>query len=100
MLKASALSKILLGLTALLCVSLTGCYPDPYQNPGDWSMTGASRENTAVQVTDKAELFQGHGDNTSNGIAASAALDTALSGGTAAGLQKPPKEISATPGSN
>ena len=100
MLKASAMSKILLGLTGLICVSLTGCYGDPYQNPADWSLTGASRENIAVQTADKTELFQGHGDTSSNGVAASAAVDTALTGGTAGGLQKPPKVITSSALSN
>jgi hypothetical protein len=75
-----------------LTVCLAGCYPDPFQNPGDWSMTGASRKNTAAQVETPSQLINGQQESGSNGVAASAAIDKALGGpaGTAAGLQTPP----------
>jgi hypothetical protein len=75
-----------------LSVSLSGCYLDPFQNPGNWSMTGASRKNIAVQVATPSQLISGQKDSGSNGVAASAAIDKALGGaaGTAAGLQTPP----------
>jgi hypothetical protein len=76
----------------VLIIGLTGCYTDPFQNPGDWSMTGASRKNTAVQVAAPSQLIIGQPESSSNGVAASAAIDKALGGaaGTAAGLQTPP----------
>lgn len=79
-----------------LCVALTGCYGDPFRNPGNWAMNAAPRENTAAQVADKSELLQGHGEATSNGVAAAAAVDLALGQpkGDAAGLQAPPKVVS------
>ncbi len=85
---------------AILCLGLTGCYPDPFQNPSDWSMTGAAREDTAVQVANKDDLLAGRGEAGSQGVAAAAGVDVAIGGaaGTAAGLQKPPKDISFTSG--
>jgi len=79
-------------LLAIAGIGLTGCYPDPFQNPADWSMNGGPRENLAQQAADPSELLQGHGDNMSNGVAAAAGVDTAIGGatGTAAGLQKAP----------
>ncbi len=90
-------SLILLCLTG---VSLAGCYPDPFQNPGDWAMTSAPRENLAAQVADPSELLQGHGDVNANGVAAAAGVDEAIGGaaGTAAGLQKPQPPITFTSG--
>lgn len=76
----------------VIVAALAGCYPDPYQNPGSWAMTGASRKNIAVQSAAPSQLIAGQGDDNSNGVAASAAIDKALGGaaGTAAGLQTPP----------
>jgi hypothetical protein len=76
----------------LLTLGLAGCYPDPFSNPGDWSMTGASHKNIAIQAADPSDLIAGRSDGSSNGVAASAAIDKALGGpaGTAAGLQAPP----------
>lgn len=76
----------------ILLIGLAGCYADPFQNPGDWSMTGASRKNTAVQVATPSQLISGQPGDSSNGVAASAAIDKALGGpaGTAAGLQTAP----------
>ncbi len=78
-------------LLSILALPLTGCYPDPYQNPGNWSMTGASRKNIVQQAANPADLLSGRSNPYSNGVAASAAVDQALGGaaGTAAGLQKP-----------
>lgn len=72
--------------------ALAGCYADPFQNPGNWSMTGASRKNIAVQTATPSQLISGQQADGSNGVAASAAIDKALGGpaGTAAGLQTPP----------
>jgi hypothetical protein len=87
-------------LLVLAGLGLSGCYLDPLQNPADWAMNGAPLENTAQMVSDKSELIQGHGDPSSNGVAAAAAVDVAIGGsaGTAAGLQKPPPPISFTSG--
>ena len=76
----------------VILTALAGCYPDPFQNPGSWAMTGASRRNIAVQSDAPSQLIEGQGDDNSNGVAASAAIDKALGGaaGTAAGLQTPP----------
>ncbi len=93
------ISRIFGGLAAILCVGLTGCYADPFQNPGNWTMNAAPRENVATQTADKTELFQGHGVGQSNGVAAAAGVDVALGGGTASGLQKPPKDITFSSGS-
>jgi hypothetical protein len=75
----------------VLSLGLTGCYLDPYQNPNDWSMTGASDKNIAAQAANPSDLISGKSNLYSNGVAASAAIDKALGGaaGTAAGLQTP-----------
>ncbi len=72
--------------------ALAGCYADPYQNPKNWAMNGAPRKDVAVQSAVPSQLIAGQGDDNSNGVAASAAIDKALGGaaGTAAGLQTPP----------
>jgi len=88
--------QFLVVLLGAMCVSLSGCYPDPYDNPGQWSMNGSERENTALMTADKSELIQGHGTPpASNGVAAAAAVDVAIGGtaGNASGLQKPPPAI-------
>jgi hypothetical protein len=92
--------KLRAAAAAILCLGLAGCYPDPFQNPADWSLTGASREDLAVQVANKDDLLEGRGDTTSQGVAAAAGVDLAIGGaaGTATGLQKAPKEISFTSG--
>jgi hypothetical protein len=91
-----------MGLLAagVLCLGLAGCYPDPFQNPADWSMTGASREDLAQQVANKDDLLAGRSDPSSQGVAAASAVDVAIGGsaGSGAGLQKPPKEISFSSG--
>jgi hypothetical protein len=76
----------------LLMVGLAGCYADPFANPADWSMTGATRKNVAIQAATPSQLIAGQPGGSSNGVAASAAIDKALGGaaGTAAGLQTPP----------
>ena len=94
-------------IALLLCSSLvlTACVGpldmNPYNRPNNWSMNAAPLENTAVEADDKADLIQGKSDNTSNGVAATAAIDQALGepNGTAAGLQKAPSAISFSAGS-
>jgi hypothetical protein len=78
--------------TMVLVIGLCGCTPDPFKNPGDWSMTGASRKNAAVQAAVPSQLIFGQPADNANGVAASAAIDKALGGaaGTAAGLETPP----------
>jgi hypothetical protein len=89
-----------IALAILLCLGLAGCYPDRFQNPGDWSMTGASREDLAQQIANKDDLLVGQSEPGSQGVAAAAGVDAAIGGtaGTAAGLQKPPKEITFSSG--
>jgi hypothetical protein len=85
--------RVSIGLQFLfILIALAGCYPDPFQNPNNWAMTGASRRNIAIQSAAPSQLIEGQGDDNSNGVAASAAIDKALGGaaGTAAGLQTPP----------
>jgi hypothetical protein len=82
-------------LLASATLGLSGCYADPFTDPRKWSMTAAPRENTAVEAANPADLIVGHGDATSNGVAASAGIDKALGGpaGTAAGLQTAPPAL-------
>ena len=77
---------------------LAGCYGDPFQNPGDWSMTGAPRENLAQQTAQKSDLLYGRSEPLSNGVAASAAVEKSEGGpaGNAAGLQAAPPSLSTT----
>ncbi len=75
-------------------LALAGCDGafDPFQRPGNWSPTGEAQANINLQAAYKSELLSGRGTDTSNGVAASAALDKALGAsgaGTAAGLQTP-----------
>ncbi len=83
-------------LLSLCSIGLTGCYPDPYQNPVDWSLRGATRENIAVQAANPSDLIVGKSAPGSNGVTASAAIDKALGGtaGTASGLQTAPPQTS------
>lgn len=95
-------------LTASLCLlagllALAGCQGafDPYQRPGQWSATGASNATIAQQVADPADLIQGRSDNLASGVAATAAIDTALGAngaGTAAGLHTPATDVVASTG--
>ena len=82
-------------LACAACLVLSGCYADPFNNPADWSATGATRENLAQQTADKSDLIQGKSDPYSSGVPASAAIDKALGGsaGNASGLQTPPPSI-------
>ncbi|MDE8346894.1 MAG: hypothetical protein POH28_12090 [Acidocella sp.] len=87
----------------LLVFTLSGCAGafDPYQRPGNWTNTGAQNVNLAQEVANKADLISGHGDPTSNGVAASAAIDLALGpdgAGTAKGLQTPTTDVVASTG--
>jgi hypothetical protein len=90
-------------LLALASLALTGCEGalDPFQQPYNWAMTGAARQNLAVQAATPAELISGQSSPTSNGVAASAGIDKALGGaaGTAAGLQTAPPALNASIGS-
>lgn len=81
-------------LAAMLLTGCTGAF-EPFQRPGNWSMTGAARENTAQQVANPSDLFNGQSATNSNGVAASAAVDKALGGstGNAAGLEATPQPI-------
>lgn len=76
----------------LFCLMLAGCYLDPYRNPGDWAMTGASGKNLAVQVAYPSDLITGRSGGYANGVAAAAGVDRALGGAasTGAGLLTPP----------
>ena len=44
---------------AAMCLGLAGCYPEPFQNPGDWAPTGAAKEDLAMQAADKDDLLAG-----------------------------------------
>lgn len=69
--------------------SLAGCEGalDPFQRPGNWSATGASNKNIAAQAAYKSDLINGRSEPGSNGVAAVAGVEKAMSGGTASGLQ-------------
>jgi len=95
-------------IALLFCSALvlTACVggpldPNPFNRPGQWTMNAAPLENTAQEVDDKSDLIQGKSDSSSNGVAATAAIDQALGepAGTAAGLQKAPQTISFSSGS-
>lgn len=79
----------------LLFFGLTACYGDPYANPNDWSLTGATRKNIAVQAADPSDLISGKSDSYSNGVVASSGIDKAFGGpgGTAAGVLAPPNPV-------
>jgi hypothetical protein len=85
---------------AAMCLGLAGCYPEPFQNPGDWAPTGAAKEDLAMQAADKDDLLAGRSEPGGQGVAAAAGVDAAIGGaaGTAAGLQKAPAAISFTSG--
>jgi len=75
-----------------LCVvvlSLSGCEGafNPFNRPGNWSETGAVNETIAQQAANKSDLLQGQSEPGSNGIAAVAGVEKAMTGGTASGLQ-------------
>jgi type IV pilus biogenesis protein CpaD/CtpE len=76
----------------LLCLGLTACYLDPYDNPGNWSLTGATRRNIAAQAANPSDLINAKSNPDSDGVAASSAIDKGFagSGGTAAGVLPPP----------
>lgn len=78
----------------VLCLgvlSLSGCVGafDPFQRPGTWSETGASNETIAQQAANKSDLIQGQSVPGSNGVAAVAGVQEAVSGGSGKGLQAP-----------
>ena len=70
----------------LFFLMLAGCYLDPYQNPGDWAMTGASRKNIATQAAYPSDLIAGRSGGYANGVAAAAGVDKALGGATSTGV--------------
>jgi len=79
-------------------LSLSGCAGalDPFQRPGTWSATGASNETIAQQAANKSDLIQGQSEPGSNGVAAVAGVEKALSDGKATGLQTPIQAQSST----
>jgi hypothetical protein len=70
-------------------LSLSGCVGafDPFQRPDDWSATGASNANIALQAANKGDLLQGQSQPGTNGVAAVAGVQKAMTDGTAKGLQ-------------
>jgi type IV pilus biogenesis protein CpaD/CtpE len=82
------LTMVAVGLT------LAGCQ-DPFQERNNWSATGATREDTAVQVANPEDLISGVSQSGSSGVVAAAAVDKAIGGaaGTAAGLQVAPAAL-------
>lgn len=79
-------------------LSLSGCAGafDPFQRPGNWAETGATNETIAQQAANKSDLIQGQSEPGSNGIAAVAGVEKALTAGTASGLQTMPQATSTT----
>lgn len=73
----------------VMVLTLSGCTGafDPFQRPGNWSATGASNETIAQQVADKSDLLYGKSEPGSNGVAAVAGVEKAMTNGTATGLQ-------------
>ena len=73
----------------VVVLTLSGCTGafDPFKRPGNWSETGAANEALAQQAAYKSDLLQGRSEPGSNGIAAVAGVEKAMSGGTASGLQ-------------
>jgi hypothetical protein len=70
-------------------LSLSGCAGafDPYQRPGNWSLTGAPTEIIAQQADNKADLIQGQSEPGTSGVVAVAGVQKAMTNGTATGLQ-------------
>jgi hypothetical protein len=79
-------------------LSLSGCAGafDPFQRPGDWSATGAANANTALMVANKGDLIQGQSVQGTNGVAAVAGVQRAMTGGTATGLQTQVQPVTAS----
>jgi hypothetical protein len=73
----------------VMVLTLSGCTGafDPFQRPGNWSATGATRKATAQQVANKSDLLYGRSEPGSNGVAAVAGVEKAMTSGTASGLQ-------------
>lgn len=73
----------------VLVLTLSGCAGafDPFQRPGNWSATNASNETIAQQAADKSDLLYGKSEPGSNGVAAVAGVEKAMTNGTGAGLQ-------------
>jgi hypothetical protein len=87
--------------TCLVVLTLTGCTGafNPFQRPGTWAETGAANETIAQQAANKSDLINGQSEPGSNGIAAVAGVEKAMTGGTATGLQTPPAAASMGGGS-
>jgi hypothetical protein len=87
--KAQAMRSALFFTTCVVVLTLTGCAGafNPYNRAGTWSATGASHEALAQQAANKSDLIQGQSEPGSNGIAAVAGIEKAMTGGTATGLQ-------------
>ncbi len=70
-------------------LSLSGCAGafDPFQQPGNWSATGAPVEIIAQQADNKADLIHGQSEPGTNGAVAVAGVQKAMTNGTATGLQ-------------
>ncbi|WBO60207.1 MULTISPECIES: hypothetical protein [unclassified Acidocella] len=73
----------------LALLTLAGCQGafNPFNRPGNWSLTGASNEATAQQVANKADLISGHGEPGSSGILAVGGVQRATTNGTGTGIQ-------------
>ncbi|MDD2704744.1 MAG: hypothetical protein PHU07_05340 [Acidocella sp.] len=89
MMKAPAMRSALFFVACVAVLTLTGCVGafDPFQRPGDWSATGAANKALAQQAANKSDLISGQSESGSNGIAAVAGIEKAMTGGTATGLQ-------------
>jgi len=92
--------RLISASTGLLLLAFSGCASpfDPYGRPGNWVNTGATNADLAQQIANPADLIKGQSEPSSNGIAATAGLDKALSGGSAAGLQTTAVVVSAAGG--
>ncbi len=73
----------------VMVLTLSGCTGafDPFQRPGNWSATGAANETIAQQAADKSDLLYGKSEPGSNGVAAVAGVEKAMTDGKATGLQ-------------
>lgn len=81
-------SKLFL-LCSMALLTLSGCQGafDPFNRPGDWSATGASRRATALQAANQSDLIQGQSEPGSNGVLAVGGIQKATTDGTGTGIQ-------------
>jgi len=84
-----SMRSVLFFAVCTVVLSLSGCEGafDPYDRPGEWSMTNASNETIAQQVANKQDLLHGQSETGASGVAAVAGIEKATNGGTATGLQ-------------